>query len=245
MLLSESTPIDWPDSPELADRAAAWAAAYIHIPFCSRLCPYCDFAVVTGREGDFDRYLVALGAEIDSEPAWKPLAPSSLAARNGARFRVLDDRSVRVEPSGPNDVYTIEAPSPSGRLTALRLEALPDGALPGKGPGNAGGNFVVTRVVASVVPPASARPKGRYVRVELPGRQKYLSLAEVQVFDDAENVARARGLATLFCLSTQAVTYFEQKGGFKVGTPDDLPPARREKYELNGRRSKVLVKSLV
>lgn len=73
MLLSESTPIDWPDSPELADRAAAWAAAYIHIPFCSRLCPYCDFAVVTGRDADFDRYLDALGAEIDSEPAWKQL----------------------------------------------------------------------------------------------------------------------------------------------------------------------------
>jgi amino-acid N-acetyltransferase len=60
----------------------------------------------------------------------------------------------------------------------------------------------------------------------------------------AENVARAKGLATLFCLSTQAVTYFEQKGGFKIGTPDDLPPTRREKYEQNGRRSKVLVKSL-
>lgn len=73
MPLSESTPTDWPDSPELADRAGGWAAAYVHIPFCSRLCPYCDFAVVTGREGDLHRYLQALEAEIDSEPAWKPL----------------------------------------------------------------------------------------------------------------------------------------------------------------------------
>jgi len=61
----------------------------------------------------------------------------------------------------------------------------------------------------------------------------------------AENLARSKGLATLFCLSTQAVNYFEQKAGFKQGTPDDLPPTRREKYEHSGRRSKVLTKSLV
>ena len=28
------------------------------------------------------------------------------------------------------------------------------------------------------------------------------------------------------------------------GTPDDLPPVRREKYEQSGRNSKVLVKKL-
>jgi amino-acid N-acetyltransferase len=61
----------------------------------------------------------------------------------------------------------------------------------------------------------------------------------------AENVARARGIAQLFALSTQAINYFVQKGGFKLGTPDDLPPARREKYEQNGRRSQVLIKALV
>ncbi len=61
----------------------------------------------------------------------------------------------------------------------------------------------------------------------------------------AESVARARGLATLFCLSTQAVDYFIRQGGFRHGTPDDLPPGRREKYDQSGRKSAVLVKSLV
>jgi amino-acid N-acetyltransferase len=60
----------------------------------------------------------------------------------------------------------------------------------------------------------------------------------------AEAQARAAGARELFCLSTQAFNYFMQKGGFSPGTPDDLPPARRERYERSGRRSQVLVKKL-
>jgi amino-acid N-acetyltransferase len=60
----------------------------------------------------------------------------------------------------------------------------------------------------------------------------------------AETQARALGAAELFCLSTQAFNYFQQKGGFGAGTPDDLPPPRRERYEKSGRRSLVLVKKL-
>jgi amino-acid N-acetyltransferase len=59
-----------------------------------------------------------------------------------------------------------------------------------------------------------------------------------------ENKAREMGLNELLTLSTQAFTYFQSKGGFSEGTPDDLPPARREKYEQSGRNSKVLVKKL-
>ena len=44
-----------------------------------------------------------------------------------------------------------------------------------------------------------------------------------------ESRARELGLAQLFALSTQAFTYFQSKAGFSEGTPDDLPPARREK----------------
>jgi amino-acid N-acetyltransferase len=59
-----------------------------------------------------------------------------------------------------------------------------------------------------------------------------------------EAQARALGVDTLFCLSTQAFNYFRQKGGFSPGTPDDLPPGRRERYDRSGRRSLVLVKKL-
>jgi amino-acid N-acetyltransferase len=59
-----------------------------------------------------------------------------------------------------------------------------------------------------------------------------------------ESRARDLGLDELIALSTQAFTYFQSKAGFAEGTPDDLPPARREKYESSGRNSKVLIKKL-
>ena len=59
-----------------------------------------------------------------------------------------------------------------------------------------------------------------------------------------ESRARELGLKSLFALSTQAFNYFQSKGGFAEGTPDDLPPARREKYGRSGRNSRVLTKAL-
>jgi len=59
-----------------------------------------------------------------------------------------------------------------------------------------------------------------------------------------EAKAREMGLTEVFALSTQAFTYFQSKAGFTEGGPEDLPPARREKYEQSGRNSKVLVKKL-
>jgi len=59
-----------------------------------------------------------------------------------------------------------------------------------------------------------------------------------------ETKARELGLNELLALSTQAFTYFQSKGGFVEGRPDDLPPGRREKYDQSKRNSKVLVKRL-
>jgi amino-acid N-acetyltransferase len=59
-----------------------------------------------------------------------------------------------------------------------------------------------------------------------------------------EERAKSLGVQTLFCLSTQAINYFTQKCGFQLGTPDDLPGARRQQYDRSGRKSKVMVKAL-
>lgn len=59
-----------------------------------------------------------------------------------------------------------------------------------------------------------------------------------------EAKAHENGMTKLIALSTQAVTYFQSKNGFVEGSPDDLPAARRERYEQSGRNSKVLIKIL-
>jgi amino-acid N-acetyltransferase len=60
----------------------------------------------------------------------------------------------------------------------------------------------------------------------------------------AEKRAAEAGCERLFALSTQAYNFFEGRLGFTTVSPEDLPPARREKLLRSGRNSRVLVKSL-
>ena len=41
------------------------AGLYVHIPFCSAICPYCDFAVARGGGSERERFVEALVEEID------------------------------------------------------------------------------------------------------------------------------------------------------------------------------------
>lgn len=106
-----------PDSPDLADEAAAMRGAYVHIPFCAVRCPYCDFAVV---EGDVAAggYLRALAAEIEAAEEWHPLdavsfgggTPSLIGADAladvirliSARFGLVEGAEVSLE-ANPED----------------------------------------------------------------------------------------------------------------------------------------------
>ena len=65
-----------PDSSVLADLAADWKSAYIHVPFCRRRCPYCDFAIIDESVGNplsHTEYVDALIAEIAMESGFAPL----------------------------------------------------------------------------------------------------------------------------------------------------------------------------
>jgi putative oxygen-independent coproporphyrinogen III oxidase len=55
------------------DAHAGRPAVYVHLPFCTKVCPYCDFAVVAGRDDLIERYVAAVVAEIELSPRWKPL----------------------------------------------------------------------------------------------------------------------------------------------------------------------------
>jgi len=136
-------------------------------------------------------------AAFPRELTWQTIKPTKVASKANAATRIGADGRVKVAGGANTDTYTIEfAPVdlPNGTLRALRLEALPDADLPSQGPGHAGGNFVITRISATVNPPAGTAMQGRFVRVELPG-DKYLSLAEVQVFTGADNIA-LKGVAS-------------------------------------------------
>ncbi|MGH3649618.1 MAG: radical SAM family heme chaperone HemW [Acidimicrobiia bacterium] len=60
-------------TPGEADRFVESAAAYVHIPFCSAVCPYCDFAVVAGQDHMATRYIEAVCTEIVSSQPWRAL----------------------------------------------------------------------------------------------------------------------------------------------------------------------------
>jgi len=59
-----------------------------------------------------------------------------------------------------------------------------------------------------------------------------------------ETLAKQRGYRELFCLSTQAFSYFQIKGGFKEAAAENLPAARRSTYEQSKRNSRILIKPL-
>lgn len=116
-----STALMRPDSADLADAATGWKSAYVHIPFCLRRCPYCDFAIVDesleGRAG-VERYVDAVLSEIGMEQGIGPLdainfgggTPTRLTPEQlisiveslESRFSTSDDVEVSLE-ANPED----------------------------------------------------------------------------------------------------------------------------------------------
>ena len=75
--------------PSQGEGDRAGLGCYVHIPFCARVCPYCDFAVVAGKDDLTGRYVAALANEIDMEPPTGPL--DSVFVGGGTPSRVSPD----------------------------------------------------------------------------------------------------------------------------------------------------------
>jgi len=118
------------------------------------------------------------------ELPWRADTPLSVTTQSQQKAVIGPDAVVSIPERRDSDNYTIELPVKSEKITALRLETQPAQGY---------GNFVITSVKAQIVPPANLpAPKARYVRVELPGKDKILQLAEVQVFSAGDNAAFRR-----------------------------------------------------
>ena len=130
---------------------------------------------------------------------WEPLDPIDLKSQNGMKLEKQADKSIFASSDKvvDKDAYTIAVTSPVKEISAIRIEALPHEKLPGKGPGYAdgNGNFVLNEVSMRLVPEKPTPVKARFVRIELPGKEKFLHIAEVQVFSAGQNIA-TKGKAT-------------------------------------------------
>jgi hypothetical protein len=120
--------------------------------------------------------------QFSQQLAWKHEKPLTVTTQSQQKVSIAEDAFITVPKKSDVDVFTFELPLKSEKLTALRLET------PAKQ-----GNFVITSVQAQIIPPANRpAPQARFVRLELPGKNKMLQLAEVQVFSAGKNVAVKR-----------------------------------------------------
>jgi WD40 repeat protein len=79
---------------------------------------------------------------------WVMLDPREVKGSGSVRLEKLGDGSVRsAGANGELPDYTITADSPLAGITGIKLEVLPDDALPGFGPGYHEGNFLLSELV--------------------------------------------------------------------------------------------------
>lgn len=185
-LVSFFTPAQEAEKARLeADRAAAEAVLAADTP-----------AIIAARD--------AWDGAIPRDLEWQPLEPLAATATavaaaaqtqpKSAPATIAADGSVRFADVGPQADARIIAAVPTGSLAAVRLEFPGDASLPAGGSGHGPeGEFVISGVSARLEPEqAAATPIGRFLRVELPGPSRILSLAEVEVYSNRVNVARGK-----------------------------------------------------
>jgi hypothetical protein len=102
-------------------------------------------------------------------PTWVPLEPTAMKSLGKATFTKNKDLSILV--SGPNvspETYILAFDTNMPNITGLRLEVLPDKALPAQGPGRApNGNFVVQELKVDFVKQGS-KDKAKPVKLVRP-----------------------------------------------------------------------------
>ena len=106
---------------------------------------------LTGANAKLDEAQQAweTSAAAETSITWQTLVPALLRSRDDeTTLTKLDDGSIRASGKNPPiDTYLVAAPSELAKITAVRLEVLPDETLPHKGLGRStNGNFVLTTI---------------------------------------------------------------------------------------------------
>jgi len=123
-------------------------------------------------------------ASLSSAVQWATLEPANLKASGGGTIEPVGNGIFRVSPLMKQEVYTVTTPAPVKKITGVKLELIPTTAEPERG------TYAITHLSARVKP-AESNITARYMRVELPGESRILSLAEIEVFSGGTNIALA------------------------------------------------------
>ena len=122
----------------------------------------------------------------NEEVQWQGLIPTTQKSTSGKTELTVSSDGV-INSSGETQTtesYELTFSSLPKSITAIRLEALTAEVLPAGGPGRAGnGNFVLTELSASVGAPADEAPVGKIVRIDLPGKQKMIHVADLVKYE--------------------------------------------------------------
>jgi putative oxygen-independent coproporphyrinogen III oxidase len=97
--LPNATPLpgyqQWP--AELRRSGEYIQALYIHIPFCTYKCDYCDFYSLAGHQNEFGNYLDALERQMEIELAFfGPVAPDTIFIGGGTPTLLPPDQLQRL-----------------------------------------------------------------------------------------------------------------------------------------------------
>ncbi len=153
---------------------------------------------------------------------WQVLAPIQATATSGATLQVLADSAIQVAGnSAPTDTYTLRFETSLTKVSALRLEALTDAALPHNGPGRAGeagnGNFVLSEIEISAAP----RNGGEAEKLVLSGAEADFSQQNFGIekaIDGDLNTGWAIAGDGNFNQNRSAILHFKNTIGFAGGT---------------------------
>ncbi|GAB5404041.1 MAG: hypothetical protein Aurels2KO_22720 [Aureliella sp.] len=140
---------------------------------------------------EFEQWTTAV-----TKPSWTVLPATKFSAKSNSAADIDENGKISVHPENANllkDSYAAELQIPSelSSLQAIQLRTLVTGKLDGRAGLASNGNFVITDLTAELIPDRnSAVQDVSFVRIQLPGKKRILSLAEVRVFSGGSNIAQ-------------------------------------------------------
>ncbi len=141
--------------------------------------PAADLNQLVADAAGVDAYAAWERDQLESRRRWQILEPSSVRSVAGSLLSVLGDGSILARGMRPDaDTYTIVAHLGPGPVSAIRLELLTDGSLPGGGPGRQdNGNLHLNEFSVVAASPEMSKQELTWSRVQADFNQDGWSVA--------------------------------------------------------------------